>query len=51
MTTDDRGDDTQSLSVIVEERGALAVIRINRHRQRNSLFVAALSNFGFHNSL
>jgi len=35
-------DDSQSPPVIVEERDALAVIRINRPAQRNSLSVATL---------
>ncbi|MDT5293908.1 MAG: enoyl-CoA hydratase [Acidobacteriota bacterium] len=46
MSGDERGDrrdDRPTPSVLVEERGALAVIRINRPEQRNSLSVATLS--------
>jgi enoyl-CoA hydratase len=43
MTSGD-GDDTQSSSVNVEARGALAIVRINRPKQKNSLSLAALSN-------
>jgi enoyl-CoA hydratase/carnithine racemase len=42
MNGDERGD-RHTPSVLVEERGALAVIRINRPEQRNSLSVATLS--------
>lgn len=42
MSRDARDPDS-SLPVIVEERGTLAVIRINRPKQRNSLSVATLS--------
>jgi enoyl-CoA hydratase len=37
------GDDEQTSHVVVEERGALAVIRINRPEQKNSLNAATLS--------
>jgi enoyl-CoA hydratase len=36
--------DEQTHPVVVEERGALAVIRINRPRQKNSLSAATLSD-------
>lgn len=38
------GDDAQTPHVVVEERGALAVIRINRPEQKNSLSAATLSD-------
>ena len=37
-------DDSETPAVVIEERGALAVIRINRPAQRNSLSVATLTN-------
>jgi enoyl-CoA hydratase/carnithine racemase len=37
-------DDAQSSPIVVEERDALAVIRINRPEQRNSLSAATLSD-------
>jgi enoyl-CoA hydratase len=39
----DARDDSQTRHVIVNEQGTLAVTRINRHEQRNSLSVATLS--------
>src|SRR5205085_11004028 len=42
MNSGARGD-TELTPVRIEERGALAVIRINRPEQRNSLSVATLS--------
>jgi enoyl-CoA hydratase/carnithine racemase len=36
--------DESAHPIVVEERGALAVIRINRHEQRNSLSAATLDN-------
>jgi enoyl-CoA hydratase/carnithine racemase len=38
------GGDAQTPHVVVEERGALAVIRINRPEQKNSLSAATLSD-------
>ena len=38
------GDDARTPHVVVEERGALAVIRINRPEQKNSLNAATLSD-------
>jgi enoyl-CoA hydratase len=43
MSLDD-GDDEQTSHVVVEERGALAVIRVNRPEQKNSLNAATLSD-------
>jgi enoyl-CoA hydratase len=42
--TSDAGGDTQSPSVNVEERGAHAIIRLNRPEQRNTLSASTLSN-------
>jgi enoyl-CoA hydratase len=38
------GDDEQTSHVVVEERGALAVIRVDRPEQKNSLDAATLSD-------
>ncbi len=39
-----RGDGARTPHVVVEERGALAVVRVNRPEQKNSLSAATLSD-------
>src|SRR4029079_3196079 len=43
MMRDAESDEEQTPHVVVEERGSIAVIRINRPEQRNSLSAATLS--------